>query len=267
MLVLIRLLGLQEFRRLSLRGTQADLTRTSQIGLRKLQHQYRSKHRLLARIRAPSARSPRDARTVPPQRHLSDPPNRLGTFLCSINSLGFRANCRPMPRYAQGWFSMFVFVSDHVIIGPGVVMRCPSFSGAMPSTRKSCVPLRDEAVDTALKCGRDMWVFTNKRILAVDVKGLSGKRVYNTAVSGGLPSQGDTESVVSELRPFLEVPSGSFGSAPTSRGRRRGFSPRMEPRAFISTWTSGRVCFGPPRGDAPSLSRTPETRSSTPPPP
>jgi len=40
----------------------------------------------------------------------------------------------------------------------------------------------DEVVDTALKCGRDMWVFTNKRVLAIDVQGLTGKRVEYTTV-------------------------------------------------------------------------------------
>jgi len=42
--------------------------------------------------------------------------------------------------------------------------------------------LDDEVVDTALKCGRDMWVFTNKRVLAIDVQGLTGKRVEYTTV-------------------------------------------------------------------------------------
>ena len=37
--------------------------------------------------------------------------------------------------------------------------------------------LDDELVELAFKCGRDMWIYTNKRILQVDVQGWSGKRV------------------------------------------------------------------------------------------
>merc|ERR1711974_154721 len=35
----------------------------------------------------------------------------------------------------------------------------------------------DESVERAYKCGRDMTVFTTKRILFVDVQGFTGKKV------------------------------------------------------------------------------------------
>jgi len=42
--------------------------------------------------------------------------------------------------------------------------------------------LSDEPVDLAFKCGRDMPLFTTKRLLHVDVQGLSGKKVSYTSV-------------------------------------------------------------------------------------
>jgi len=40
-----------------------------------------------------------------------------------------------------------------------------------------CILQPDESVDACYKVGRDLWVYTTKRILHVDVQGFSGKRV------------------------------------------------------------------------------------------
>ena len=35
----------------------------------------------------------------------------------------------------------------------------------------------DEEVELAFKCGRDMFLITNKRVLSIDVQGLTGKKI------------------------------------------------------------------------------------------
>lgn len=45
-----------------------------------------------------------------------------------------------------------------------------------------CILQNDENVDLAFKCGRDMFVFTTKRILYVDVQGWSGKKVQYLSI-------------------------------------------------------------------------------------
>mmetsp|Transcript_45598 Transcript_45598/g.105807 ORF Transcript_45598/g.105807 Transcript_45598/m.105807 type:complete len:771 (-) Transcript_45598:103-2415(-) len=52
-------------------------------------------------------------------------------------------------------------------------------AGELEKQLKSCPPIldEDEKVHLAYRCGRDMTVLTNNRLLAIDVQGLSGKKV------------------------------------------------------------------------------------------
>lgn len=42
---------------------------------------------------------------------------------------------------------------------------------------RGSILMTDEKVEMAFKCGRDSFIMTNKRILKIDVQGVTGKKV------------------------------------------------------------------------------------------
>jgi hypothetical protein len=63
---------------------------------------------------------------------------------------------------------------DHHQIDPNAVQK--------RLTEETPILLPDEVVEAAFKCGRDMHVHTNKRLLKIDVQGWTGKRVEYLSV-------------------------------------------------------------------------------------
>ena len=92
---------------------------------------------------------------------------------------------------------------DHHQIDPNAVQK--------RLTEETPILLPDEVVEAAFKCGRDMHVHTNKRLLKIDVQGWTGKRVEYLSVplkfcSGFQLKTAGKFDLDSEVRLFTDVP-------------------------------------------------------------